>query len=51
MQIFKEKSKKTGKVKCPIFKKEVFANAKVTLKNCDSLNEFSSRTFFADSGH
>ena len=51
MQIFKKKSKKTGKVKCPIFKKEVFANAKITLKNCDSLKEFSSRTFFVESSH
>jgi len=45
MQIFQEKSKKTGKVRCPIFKKEVFVNAKLTLNNCDSLKEFGSRTF------
>ena len=46
--IFADKSKKTGKVKCPIFKKEVFSNAKITLKNCDSLQEFNSRTYLQD---
>ena len=43
--IFADKSKKTGKVKCPIFKKEVFSNAKITLRNCDSLAEFNNRTY------
>ena len=48
MTIFTDKSKKTGKVKCPMFKKEVFSNAKTTLKNCDSLAEFNSRTYLQE---
>jgi len=46
--IFSDESKKTGKVKCPIFQKQVFTNAKVTLKNCESLEEFSNRAYLQD---
>ena len=41
--------KKTGKmIKCHNFKKEVFANAKITLNKCDSLAEFNSRTYLQE---
>ena len=43
VKIFERKSKMVPKAKCPLFKKEVFGNAKQTLKDCESVTEFKSR--------
>lgn len=46
--LFADKSKKNGKTKYHVFKKEVFNNAKITLRNCDSLAEFNNRAYLQD---